>query len=227
MKERKKTSVIWKIPKDEFQNLLDTSNSVVDVLIKLGFDGYNGNYKTVLKRIEKEEFCTIKLKENRRLAQSIHCKNAIAKKQSDKYVFCENSNYSRKNLKKRILENKILQYKCVECGNQGLHNNKLLVLQLDHKNGINNDNRIENLRFICPNCHTQTATYAGKRLKKEKIYETDEEKQNRILKCRKFNPTKEELQELVVKLPMTKVGKFFGVSDNAVRKRCKRLDIKF
>ena len=40
-----------------------------------------------------------------------------------------------------------------------------LTLQLDHINGINNDNRKENLRFLCPNCHSQTNTFAGKNLK--------------------------------------------------------------
>ena len=37
-----------------------------------------------------------------------------------------------------------------------------ITLQLDHINGINNDHRIENLRILCPNCHSQTSTYAGK-----------------------------------------------------------------
>jgi 5-methylcytosine-specific restriction endonuclease McrA len=39
---------------------------------------------------------------------------------------------------------------------------KKLSLHLDHKNGINNDNKIKNLRFLCPNCHSQTSTYGGK-----------------------------------------------------------------
>ena len=37
-----------------------------------------------------------------------------------------------------------------------------LVLQLDHINGINNDNRRENLRWLCPNCHSQTSTFCGR-----------------------------------------------------------------
>ena len=43
--------------------------------------------------------------------------------------------------------------------------NSKLTLQLDHINGINNDNRKENLRFLCPNCHSQTDTFAGRNLK--------------------------------------------------------------
>lgn len=48
------------------------------------------------------------------------------------------------------------------CGNIGEWQGQKLVLQLDHINGKNNDHRIENLRFLCPNCHSITETYAGK-----------------------------------------------------------------
>jgi hypothetical protein len=41
-------------------------------------------------------------------------------------------------------------------------NNKKLVLHIEHINGISNDNRIENLCFLCPNCHSQTDTYGGR-----------------------------------------------------------------
>lgn len=39
-----------------------------------------------------------------------------------------------------------------------------LTLQLDHINRVNNDHRLTNLRFLCPNCHSQTDTYAGKNM---------------------------------------------------------------
>lgn len=42
-----------------------------------------------------------------------------------------------------------------------------MALQLDHKNGVNNDHRLENLRFLCPNCHAITETFAGKNSKSE------------------------------------------------------------
>jgi 5-methylcytosine-specific restriction endonuclease McrA len=47
-------------------------------------------------------------------------------------------------------------------------NNKSISLQLDHINGIRTDNRLENLRLLCPNCHSQTETFCGKNNRKKK-----------------------------------------------------------
>ena len=70
--------------------------------------------------------------------------------------------YPTGTLKKRLIKEGILEYKCVLCGNPGSHNGYPLTLQLDHVNGVNNDHRLENVRLLCPNCHTQQDTYAGK-----------------------------------------------------------------
>ena len=80
-------------------------------------------------------------------------------------ILVKNSKYlNRYRLKIRIVNEGYLEYRCIECNNIGEWNGKILSLHLDHKNGINNDNRIENLRFLCPNCHSQTDTYAGKNI---------------------------------------------------------------
>lgn len=79
-------------------------------------------------------------------------------------VLCKNSTYNNQTLKKRIIKENLIPYKCIKCENTGQWNGTELVLQLDHINGINNDNRIENLRFLCPNCHSQTSTFAGKNM---------------------------------------------------------------
>lgn len=52
-------------------------------------------------------------------------------------------------------------YKCNECGISN-YNNKPLTLQLEHKNGLSNDNSRKNLCLLCPNCHSQTSTYGIK-----------------------------------------------------------------
>lgn len=75
----------------------------------------------------------------------------------------ENSPANQQILKTLIERESLIPYVCAECGNSGVWNGKPLVLQLDHRNGDNKDNRIENLRYLCPNCHTQTPTYCGKK----------------------------------------------------------------
>lgn len=77
-------------------------------------------------------------------------------------VLTENSTYARHHVKRRIIEEKLIPYICACCNNDGIHNGIPLVLQLDHINGINDDNRLENLRLLCPNCHSQQNTYAAK-----------------------------------------------------------------
>jgi len=99
--------------------------------------------------------------------QGLLASSSSRKFSSDK-VFVENSTYARHNLKRRIIEEKLIEYKCVCCGNNGEYNNKPLVLQLDHINGVNNDHRLDNLRFLCPNCHSQQDTYAAKNIVKQK-----------------------------------------------------------
>jgi len=82
--------------------------------------------------------------------------------------FCENSSVTRHSVKNLILKLNLLKYKCKECGINNW-NGKILSLHLDHINGIRNDNRLENLRFLCPNCHSQTDTYCVKNLNVKNI----------------------------------------------------------
>jgi hypothetical protein len=81
-------------------------------------------------------------------------------------VFYKNPYYSNINhpIKEYIALNKILDYKCGVCGILEW-NGEDLNLELDHIDGDRNNNNIGNLRFICPNCHSQTTTYKGKKRK--------------------------------------------------------------
>lgn len=70
-------------------------------------------------------------------------------------------------VKERLLKVKLLEYKCYIC-NISEWQNKKLMLQLDHINGNNENNELNNLRLLCPNCHSQTDTYAGKNIKEKR-----------------------------------------------------------
>jgi 5-methylcytosine-specific restriction endonuclease McrA len=83
-------------------------------------------------------------------------------------VFRENSLYNRSNLRARVIKEKLINYKCAICGIDGYWNYNKLTLQIDHINGNGTDHRIENLRFLCPNCHSQTETFGARNYKANK-----------------------------------------------------------
>lgn len=77
-------------------------------------------------------------------------------------ILVKNSKYTTSNhLRKRLIKENILEEKCSIC-NLSEWLGKRLGLEIDHINGDNKDNRLENLRILCPNCHSQTPTYCSK-----------------------------------------------------------------
>jgi hypothetical protein len=80
--------------------------------------------------------------------------------------FCENSTTNPSYVKSLIIKKKLLPYKCSLCDMGPVWNGKELKFQLDHINGIRTDHRLENLRMVCPNCHSQTETYCAKNKKR-------------------------------------------------------------
>lgn len=96
--------------------------------------------------------------------ESISCQyqEIWKKKYPNELIFIENSSFARHALKKRILQEDLIKYKCNICGLGPVWQNKPMPLILDHINGINNDNRLINLRFVCSNCDSQLPTYKSK-----------------------------------------------------------------
>ena len=75
---------------------------------------------------------------------------------------------SRKAVKARLLDAGLLQNVCQTCGLREWLG-KPIALHIDHINGIRNDHRLENLRMLCPNCHSQTETYAGRNVRRRRL----------------------------------------------------------
>jgi hypothetical protein len=93
-------------------------------------------------------------------------------------IFVVDSQFTQsREIKKRLIRDFDRAYECAACKNAMftkcdgvlMWNDKEIVLQLEHKNGINNDNRLDNLEFLCPSCHSQTSTFTGRNCKKYRV----------------------------------------------------------
>ncbi len=78
-------------------------------------------------------------------------------------VLVEESNYNRGALKRRLYESGLKARACELCGQDEMWRGRPMALILDHINGIGNDNRIENLQIVCPNCAATLDTHCGRR----------------------------------------------------------------
>jgi 5-methylcytosine-specific restriction endonuclease McrA len=139
----------------EFIELVDNSSCISDVLRTLGYstNGNSWGNKIVRERMEKLG-----------LEFSKNNKNYFNKNNTAlplKKVLIKDSEYNRTKLKERLVKEGIKEYKCEKCGlTEWL--GQPISLQLHHINGIHNDNRLENLQLLCPNCHSQTENFASK-----------------------------------------------------------------
>lgn len=161
MKTRAKRSRIWKMPADQFSELVQSANSVGDVLRAFGLQNQGGNNRTAYRRIVEEGLWDKKFKKGLDNNKGRRLGPSNLRIPNDK-LFCEQSEHRRMIVRRRVLVDKLLPYECQMCGNSGNWDNKPLTLVLDHINGVNNDHRLENLRFLCPNCNSQTDTFAGR-----------------------------------------------------------------
>jgi Zn finger protein HypA/HybF involved in hydrogenase expression len=226
----KRTSLVT-IDREELQEVVDKSTSYQNVLRLLGYSVCSRNYQALHKAIGD---LSINL-------EKLFLNNAKMRMEKDVVERKTNPKIQRRDLKK-ILELSGVEEKCNICGLNSWMGNPI-VCHIDHRDGDRNNNDLTNLRYLCPNCHSQTATFGGKNLGVKHTcrccdavvsgYRTYCNKCVKITRATnqqmKFCPTKDELELKLIefKYNMSATGRYYGVSDNAVRKRCRKFDLRF
>ncbi len=146
-----------KYTRELLEEAVKHSNSVAGVMRYLGLSELGGNHSHVSRRLKTYEIDTSHFR------GQAHNKGKISprKKSWQQILYLGKPTDSRvrtPQLKRAVLEYGFIE-KCSECQIGTTWNSKPIVLHIDHINGLWYDNRIENLRFLCPNCHSQTDTY--------------------------------------------------------------------
>jgi hypothetical protein len=154
-------------------------------------------------------------------------------------VLVEGSNYQRKRLKVRLVQAGLKQLRCELCGQGEMWRGARMALVLDHVNGVWNDNRLANLRMLCPNCNATLDTHCGRKNRREVLDRACERcgesfapkhakqrfcsracgvRHNARALRRVARPPYEQLTTEIAATSYSAVGRKYGVSDKAIRK---------
>lgn len=162
-----------KYTKEEIQAFLKDSYSESAFVMKMGYAGTGGNVHIVVMAI-KEKYPDLDFSHftgqlwSKGKTKAEDDRIASKEKYTLDKVFVIDSPVTQRVLRGYVERHNILPYKCANCGCDGHWRGGEIALELHHINGINNDNRIENLQFLCPNCHALTDNYRGLNIKKKR-----------------------------------------------------------
>jgi hypothetical protein len=135
------------------------SFSIRQVLQKLGLKEAGGNYSQISKYLKKYEIDTKHFKGK---AWNKGLKGIGIPRFKLEEILVINSYFQSYKLKKRLFAAKLKKESCEECGWEEKSEDGRIPLELDHINGNARDNRLENLRVLCPNCHSLKPTHRGR-----------------------------------------------------------------
>ncbi len=242
---RKRTSILWTVSKEALGKIVKENNTLSGILKHFGFSHKGGQSKILKARLKEDAIEHSHIP----LGWGFY-RGGGTKPLPLEQVMVKNSTYNRGHLKNRIIKEGLLKEVCAICGREPEWEGKRLVLVIDHINGVHNDHRLENLQLLCPNCNSQTPTFAGRNLPwagcafincsqcAKKITKkgnqsglcrtcyhaersADVEHPSRIAIRKVARPSKEELQKLIAENSWVGIGRMYGISDNAVRKWAK------
>lgn len=145
-----------KYTEEEFKLAWLESENIAQCARKLNLTIYGSTYATLKDTAEE-----LSLTRDHMIGQGWNVGSRYRKVLEPKplsYYLVNDRSVSSSFLKSRLIKEGILEYKCAKCDIFSWLGEKL-SLQLDHINGDRKDNRIENLRLLCPNCHSQTDTF--------------------------------------------------------------------
>lgn len=234
-------NLIYQLSPEEFLAIIQDSYSQKEAIQKMGYEYTGGNIHDIF--IKRCNELNINWKKELQKRDS-----SLTKKYTDEEIFCKNSLASDTTMRNRYLTIRENSYKCDICG-LTTWNNRFISLRVDHINGNHSDNKLENLRLVCPNCDSQLSTYCGKnisnRAKRKKEHKCvdcgrvinsspkairciDCEKRRREREFQENRPNKEELYSILIHNPnFDKVASVYGVTGNTVKKWCKKYSLPF
>jgi len=207
-----------------------------ETAFKLGLNGNAGSNNQTLRKIAKKYNFNFSHFKGQGWNLGKNSINAIPLED----VLKKGSRIRSDNLKKILFKKGILEEQCSECGQLPIWNGKPLTLELDHIDGDISNNELSNLRILCLHCHSQTKSFRGRKLKRErkkqnkKIYDCEscgikicKNKNNLCKKCFieknlhrkvKDRPSKEQLLKEIEETNLSIIGKKYGVSATCIKK---------
>ena len=163
---------------DDVRQAVADNKSVAGVLRQLELRPIGGNYRTIRRLISDNEIDTSHFTgQGWNVGLAFKPKNGF----SDQDIFVENSSYKCSWRLREHYKRTTGIIKCEKCGLDSWQGEQI-PLEIHHINGINTDNRLENLQLLCPNCHALTNYYRGRARMSARSERDDVE-------CRKFKET--------------------------------------